>query len=170
MYINLAELPQSAVFAIVNHRSKRVFVSYSMNLTVRIGQIYSDLMEYINNKNERLKLEILDANPDIEHSPLFVQYWVDYYTSQGYTFYRTLRVFKKLKPSLRVSKDLRNVQVVLYDKGYRATTVGVFDTVPEAKAFIQQYYATSINPYCYPIYSTNNLTKSFLGMDVRVDV
>lgn len=159
MVVDFSTLPDSAVFAILNPSSKEVYVSYSLSLKSRIGQIYTQLGEYINIEDTDLQLIILDSNPDKEHAELYTQYWIDYYTQEGYSFIRKNKLLRQYRPSIRILRSMKKVEVVLYDKGYRSRTVGIFTSVPEAKAFITTCYATSINKYTFPVYATNQLTR-----------
>lgn len=146
----LLDLPEFAVFAIVNHTDKRVYLSYSSSLLVKLSEVlgyirrsesYGKQMGEDIGKLEFVIVETVDCRNrlKIRHS-----YHYDQFQKNGYSFYNPSHPvrYKPKQLILRMAdhNEIPRIALYLVSKGNHKILVGVFETVQKANEFQQIHY------------------------------
>jgi hypothetical protein len=145
-------IPEAAIFALVNHSDKRVYISYSARLHQRLGAIatsmFQGLWKFPQMSKDWYKLELTILETRIDKC--FVKYFIDDYRNKGYDIYNgTDKV--PLGYKFRIDLDLTSSQssvsralVVAVNKRNEREILGKFRTMTEAKKFLK--YVSKNNP------------------------
>lgn len=167
LILNLFTLPKTAVFAFINDSDKRVYVSYSstfkMRLMTIIDQIATRRWKYKGMINElsKLRLVVLDRNQPEHELKLFTKYHRDYYRNQGYRFYNSKeRVPLQYSFTIRFSDRRNAICVVALTTRREPTIIGWFETLEEAKEFLELVNDRTINPTRNIVYARNRVTRT----------
>lgn len=167
LILNLFTLPKTAVFAFINDFDKRVYVSYSstfkMRLMTIIDQIATRRWKYKGMINElsKLRLVILDRNQPEHELKLFTKYHRDYYRNQGYRFYNSKeKVPLQYSFTIRFSDRRNAICVVALTTRREPTIIGWFETLEEAKLFLELVNDRTLNPTRNIVYARNRVTRT----------
>jgi hypothetical protein len=158
----------SGIYCLINESKKRVYISYSKDIITSLSRIVRD----IRSKNVIYKQLIKDVRGleflllediNIYDSEIDVctklDYFITLYKQLGYELYNDKYKLQKFKVSLEVDLNDNLVYVKLVNKRYKKIVVGVFDKMYDAEEFATLFETMDI---IKPIYSINNLTKSYI--------
>lgn len=145
MNINLLlELSESGIGCLINEVDKKVYIFYSeclMDALVRnVRQIKSNghkNKDLVSHKGKLSYFTIEYTEP--KNLKLRYIYWVEKYKSMGYSMYRNYTPIR-LYAKAAYSKDLKSIEVRIYNKRYEWFVVGVFNTAKEADEWMAQTY------------------------------
>lgn len=165
MLVNLAEIPEQGVYAIIDLKGKRSYINYSMNIVGAIPRIWGECRL----SGAALEFVVLSVTTDIETLKLHTEYWRDLYAEQGYSELLP-RGRKTLQYEVRcmVDDDYDWVDIVLVSSRGDKKIIGKFRTMEDATQFVGMYYSGD-NPYRFPVYAVNSRTREFiteLGMNI----
>lgn len=168
------DIPKSGIFSLSNAQSGMVYIGYSSNLLPHVVNIIEELrvggfrVPQMNEDKHLLKFSVLETGDDIETLKLHVKYWENWYKADGWTMYEPAkRKYLEYKVVIDVSLDEEACDVVLINTRRDRKIVGRFENISEATGFIIDYYNSDINPYNYPIYAANALTKACIMNQIR---
>jgi len=167
----LLNLPECAVFALVNEHDKMVYLGYSTSVLskldevlgfIRRGERFGSQMRVDSGKLEFKIVETVNCRNKLK---IRYSYHYDQFVKNGYKFYNEIvPVRYKAKQLIRRMSDHNEVpRVCLYlvSKGNRKILVGVFETVAEANKFQQIHYQSE---FAYDIiYSRNELSMRYIN-------
>lgn len=116
-----------------------------------------------------LELRVLVDTNDLTTLKLHTEYYRNIYLEKGYSEL-IVRGRKTLEYNVRVvvAPDFKYVDVELVTARGAGTVVARFKTRAEANDFVMAYYGAD-NPYRFPVYASNSLTKEFLAKRDRVE-
>lgn len=157
-YSNLVTLNQSGVFALVHVRTKSMYLSYSNNILVAVGQHLSKAStgthdnSFLNKHYSNLRLyivELCDSNIVREQ----YSYW-----------YNKLQpLYNKVPPPqyrVRIEVDHKyQILVKLVSKSGKHLVIGVFDKMEDAKMFKA---VVQSQEHIRPLYASNELTRKYM--------
>lgn len=172
----LLTIPKTAVFAFINVRTRRVYVSYSSTFKVRLMQIVHQLdtkrWKYRGMLNELkdIKLVILDANLPEHDLKVFTKYHRDSYRNKGYRLYDKEKTPIQYTFSIRFTDRRNSIVVVATTSRRQSTILGYFSTIDEAKDFLNLISDRSINPSRNLVYARNNATRSTIIREQNLSV
>lgn len=167
LVLNLFTLPKTAVFGFINDFDKRVYVSYSSTFKIRlmtiIDQITTRRWKYKGMINElsKLRLVIFDSNLPDHELKLFTKYHRDYYRNLGYRFYNSKeKVPLQYSFTIRFTDKRNAICVVALTTRREPTILGWFETLEDAKEFLDMINDKSINPTRNLVYARNKVTRT----------
>jgi hypothetical protein len=165
---NLTELTCSGIWAFVNTKDKRIFISHSNNILSSVSRNISEIKDKSHSCRKLLRdlpnLELLVLEADVlpQDRKIKVGKWMENYKNKGWTLYKdTPPVLYSIRTS--ISKDYK-VHILLVNKRNDKLVVGVFTTMDEATQFLFTNYPN--NKVHNVIYSDNSLTREFNGRKV----
>lgn len=155
-------LPRSCVFSIEDVAGKRIYINYSEGIASSLARLWEELQKEVR-AGTTLKLSVLEVSNDLEHLRLFTEYWrAHYYRNIGYDMlFVAARAAIKYDVVKMVASDFKTIQVCLKSARGARKVVGLFKTHKDADQFIEEYYGAP-NPFHFPIYALNDLTKSHI--------
>lgn len=154
----IQELPQDAVFGLINDSTKECYISHTTNLKARIGLILTD-NEFILKDDTRL-IVFVDGIQDLKYKLMYAQYFLDKYIRCGFKNIGVVRGYINYRVSVQYSDLLNEALVVLINKRKDKQVVGVFKTVEEANSFVEQYYVKGA--LVQPVYAINGRTRKWV--------
>jgi len=165
---NLTELTCSGIWAFVNDKDKRIFISHSNNILSSVSRNISEIKDKSHSCRKLLRdfpnldLLVLEANVLPHDRKIKVGKWMDHYRNKGWTLYKDN---PPVSYSIRtaISKDYK-VHILLVNKRNDKLVIGVFTTMDEATQFLSTNYPN--NKVHNIIYSDNSLTREFNGRKV----
>lgn len=169
---DLTELNTPGVYALINNKDKRIFITQSNNILSSVSRNIAQIRDKSHSCRPllrnlpNLELLVLEHESSPKNRKIRLSYWMTIYKTKGYELYNPSTPVS-YKVQARITSDYF-VHVLLINKRNDKLVVGVFNTMSEAESFISQNYPNqSINNV---IYSSNDLTKSFYnkGKDIRV--
>ena len=172
----LLSMPKTAVFAFVNDRTRRVYVTYSTTYKVRLMQIVHQIAtkrwKYRGMLNEmkHMKLLVLDANVPEHELKVFTKYHRDSYRNRGYRFYDKEKTPIQYSFSLRFSVKTNAIVVVASTLRKKETILGYFPTIEEAQEFLALVNDRNINPSRNLVYARNMVTRRTIITQQRLAV
>lgn len=140
---NLLDLPDSAIAGFFNETDRKVYLLYSealLDALVRnVRQIKNGshtCKELADDKN-KLEFKVIETTND----DLRLKYlnWTEELKRQGYSMYRNYTPIN-LYAKTAYSKNLKSIEVRIYNKRYEWFVVGVFNTAKEADEWMAQTY------------------------------
>lgn len=143
----LLDLPESGIAAFVNDLDKKVYLFYSESLMEALMRNLKDMKlnrhscKALVKDMNILKFKVIETIPSCKASDLKLSYmnWTEEYKRMGYSMYRNYTPIK-LYARAAYSKDLKHIEVRIYNKRYEWFVVGVFDTAKEADEWMTQTY------------------------------
>lgn len=169
---NLIELSGSGIWAFVNDKDKRIFITHSNNILSSVSRNISQIQDKSHSCRKllrdlpNLELVVLEKDLNSLDRKVKVGKWMDHYKAKGWTLYKdTHPVYYSIRTS--VSKDYK-VHVLLVNKRNDKIVVGIFPTIDLANEFVSINYPN--NNITSVIYSQNDLTSSFYNSckDIKV--
>jgi hypothetical protein len=164
LYKHLKNIPPQGVWAFVNNRNKKMYISYNVDVLGAVAHHIKMMhrkehpISDLNKHKNILKFVMIDSNPlDDESSRLHLAYWSAKYEKMGYRMYRER---SRLKYS--VGYDIHDRKVVVFLKNARneKTIVGVFPQLFQASQFIENCYTGK--DILFPVYAFNRNTKEYV--------
>jgi hypothetical protein len=156
MIVDLAGLPKEAIYSIVDEGSKTFHVNYTLSMGNTLNRVY-DMV----GGRPTLKFRVLVATSDPTTLKLQTEYYRNMYIALGYTeMMGSRRKTLQYRVRVVVAPDFKGMDVQLVSARGDGFTVGRFATKIEARVFALEYYGD--NPYRFPVYSTNSLTRELL--------
>jgi hypothetical protein len=140
----LLELTESGIGCLINETDKKVYIFYSECLLDALVRNVRQLKDNTH-KNKDLVADInklryftieTTTSKDLK---IRYNYWVEKYDKLGYSMYRNyipIRLYAKMA----YSRDLKSIEVRIYNKRYEWFVVGVFTTAKEADEWMTQTY------------------------------
>lgn len=169
MLREIIDLPDQCIYGLINNQDKKIFIGYTKDLVTALNRIGKDI-KYSNHilKNDINKLELIIIetinNEDLLRSRY--QFWYNKYSNMGFLHYRKYKAmgFYKLFIDVLMVNHIHvpKVYVKLRWGRSKELTVGIFDSVEECDAFINEFYPNK-NNIASIIYSSNILTKEYLS-------
>lgn len=163
---DLYSMSVPGVYAVINSSNKRIYIAYAANVSIAIATLLAKAANYelpINDLCKDIELGIVsikllrECKGDTNILRGYAQMFVDKYKQLGYSMYRDITFIKySVKTSITTSNK---VIVELVKTRNSKVLVGVFNNMIEANNFITENYK---EPIYFPVYSSNDLTKSFL--------
>lgn len=162
---NLAHLPDMCIFGLINEKDKKIFIGKTRNIVTYLSRL---IKEYKYSNKELLKLPLIIIETITDKPNLWVRYnyWVNYYSNEGYLIYNKPRYRINCKLRIDLSKDFRMLKhtrhlfyVKIVSRHYKEHIIGVFDKIYDAESFISREYNNGIDNI---VYSNNNLTKEYM--------
>lgn len=154
-------LPLDAVFGLISESSKECYISHTVNLKARIGQILADNEDIL--KDDTKLVVFCTGFSDSEYKRIYCQYYLDKYIANGYTSISPTDNYINYKVRIQYSEALKEVFVLLVNKRKDKKIVGVFKQMDEAQEFVSRYYADG--SVIQPIYAVNDETRLWTGTD-----
>lgn len=145
MNINLLlELTESGIGCLINEIDKKVYIFYSeclLDALVRnVRQIKDNAHKNKNLVSDKGKLNYFTMEITTpKELKLRYNYWVEKYGKLGYSMYRNYTPIR-LYAKTAYSKNLKNIEVRIYNRRYEWFVVGVFNTAKEADEWMTQTY------------------------------
>jgi len=155
------------IYAIINESDRKVDVRHSTNciqaIIRHLTQIWDDThpVRELAMDKEKLFFVLLEDVKDPTQRLLAHTRFTDYFEDRGYTFYRhrpALRYYTRIRP-VRISRLRLQVRVYLITGNHDETVVGCFDSMPEAKEFVKEYYSNG--SIYFSIYAVNAPTREY---------
>jgi hypothetical protein len=160
---NLTELTCSGIWAFVNNKDKRIFISHSNNILSSVSRNISEIKDKSHSCRKLLRdfpnldLLVLESHVLPHDRKIKVGKWMDHYRNKGWTLYKdNPPVSYSIKTT--ISNDYK-VHILLVNKRNDKLVVGVFPTMDEATQFLSTNYPD--NKVHKVIYSENSFTKEF---------
>lgn len=173
---DLLRMSGPGIYCIRNPKNGKAYIVYSSgDMLASIAGVMSELKDRgfkiaaMNKDRDNLVVEILENGGDIETLKLHVEYWINQYQLDGWTLYDPARR-KYLQYKVVVEIPLGSkkfVEVVLKNTRNDMKIVGRFKDIEEANMFISECYGEESNPFRYPVYANNSLTREYLGSQIR---
>lgn len=158
----ILSFPTMGIYAFVNEEDRKIYVGYSKNIVTAFSRLVQNL-KYSNMQEDadKLKFVILENIVTERSLRLRYEYWSRKYSNEGWSLYRSYRaVSYRLRVDLFSDHSERSlIGVKIVSRGYKELTVGVFESVGESRAFINEYYKDGVDNL---IYASNRLTKEFI--------
>lgn len=150
----LVALPINAVFGFINDVDRKVYLSYSNDLSRSIRQKLTQYSEVSNDyRNGKIRLYYEESVNDRNTQKLLVEQLCHTYESKGYSFYHRHN-YIDYEVKIYVEKDML-VYVYLVSKNFSKLIVGIFDKMDKAnefKALLER------NTPVIPVFAMNELT------------
>jgi DNA-binding Lrp family transcriptional regulator len=155
---DLISLPQSAVYALIDEDTRRIYVHASYDVPsslVRLAKSISIREPWCRNLADdiqKLKFVILEADVEKDKLKLRYNYWLDAYVKLGYSAYHVMknRVEYHVETVCQMNDNLQLlVWVYLVNKRRDKTLVGVFNNLEDADAFRKRNYADGVYDVVY---------------------
>lgn len=160
----LSDLPKTAVYGLINEKDKGIYLTHCRDFIVSLNRIleslkngsteYPELLQ--DYRNNLLDVVILNTECDKLRQLELIEFYKDQYRNNGYKLYNN-HIYIKYTVCIEV-KD-RIVSVILKSGAKSKTVIGVFNTIWEAKEFINSLPSKIY----FPIYASNTLTKDYLA-------
>ena len=140
----LLDLPDSGIAGFFNEDDRKVYLFYSealLDALVRNVRQLKDgshtCKELVSDKG-KLEFRIIET----QYSNLKHEYmrWSEEYKRKGYELYRKDYIPIRLYAKMAYSKNLKNIEVRIYNKRYEWFVVGVFSSAKEATEWMKQTY------------------------------
>jgi len=160
MISELLRLPRSAVFAVVDTVGRCFYINYTQSMGQSLARLYDQWGG--KTPGRTLDFRVLSVSDDIETLRLHTEYWRTEFVQQGMS-----ELWSDRRPALRyrvrslVAPNFKTVRVELVTARGNSKVVGIFPTAATAQDFIATYYGSD-NPFCFPVYAANSLTKEYL--------
>lgn len=151
----ISRLPLDAVFGLISDSSKECYISHTVNLKARIGQILT-MDEDILKDDTRLVI-FCTGFSDSEYKRIYAQYYLDKLIEDGYRSISPTDRYINYKVKVQFSELLDEALVVLENTRKDKKIVGVFKDIEEAQSFVDEYYP--VGSIVQPIYALNEGTK-----------
>lgn len=139
----LLDLPDSAIAGFFNEDDRKVYVIYSHSILDALMRNVRHLKdgshsckELVADKN-KLQFRIIETTTD--NLKLKYLNWTEELKRQGYSMYRNYTPIN-LYAKTAYSKNLKSIEVRIYNKRYEWFVVGVFNTAKEADEWMAQTY------------------------------
>lgn len=162
----LIGLPNKGLAAFVNERDRKVYIIHSDNLIdallknlMMIKQRTHSCMSLIEDQSV-LEFKFLESVEDRQLQKMRFIDWVDEYKKLGYAMYRNYLPVR-YNAKLAYSKNLKSIEVRLYNKRYEWFVVGVFSTMKDAESWMSENYPNEIVNRI--VYADNVLTREHLS-------
>ena len=140
---SLLDLPESGIAGFFNETDRKVYLVYSEALMDALMRNLRQLKDGTHScKNliadkGKLEFKVIETNcSNLKHDYMK---WSEEYKRLGYTLYRNFTPIR-LYAKMAYSKDLRSIEVRIYNKRYEWFVVGVFSTAKEADEWMKQTY------------------------------
>lgn len=154
--------PYLVLLGFINERDKRYYIVRSHSTEGSIER----LMKYpvMLADKDNITTKIIETIDDEQHINCRLEYWCDQYSALGYTWYAVT----SYKPrgsiiEVNVMEDY-TVQVKVTYCGSGGFVVGIFDTVLEARSFVEKCYPVN---KCYNVvYALNEATRDYVKNEV----
>lgn len=139
----LLDLPDSGIAGFFNEDDRRVYLLYSEALLDALVRNVRQLKEgshtckkLIEDRN-KLEFRVIETNClNLKHDYMK---WSEEYKRMGYELYRNFTPIS-LYAKMAYSKNLKSIEVRLYNKRYEWFVVGVFSSAKEATEWMNQTY------------------------------
>lgn len=145
----LLALPESGV--VILRKGSSVLVSYTTSMGAELLELYTQFKG-----KSGYSIEVLSVGADIETLKLHTEYYRELYGATGHSR-KALQYRVRIVPEVR----MRWVDVQLVSARGDSKVVGRFQSIPEAKSFIETCYGSD-NPFRFPVYACNQATKELL--------
>jgi hypothetical protein len=155
------KLPLDAVFGLISISSKECYISHTVNLKTRIGQILTDNEDIL--KDDTELIVFCTGIVDNEYKRIYAQYYLDMYVEAGFKNISPTDNYINYKIRVQYSDVLQEVFVLLVNTRKDKKIVGVFKQIEEAEQFVAQYYPDG--SLVQPIYALNEDTKKGISTD-----
>lgn len=164
MILDLSKLPKQAVYLVIDEVGHSFYVGYTLNMGGVLPMLYD-----LGTRLPALELRVLVSTSDLITLKLHTEYYRNIYLDKGFSEI-IVRGRKALEYRARmvVAPDFKYVDVELVTARGSGMVVARFSTKAEAEDFIMVYYGTG-NPYHFPVYASNSLTKEVLAKRERVE-
>ena len=153
----MLSLPRSGV--VILQKADSVLVSYTTSMASELQDLYGMFRG-----QSGIVLKVLSAGADIETLKLHTEYYRKFYHDQ--LCYRPIKQYNRKALVYKVravpSHDFKSIDIELVTARGDSKFVGRFKTKKEAGIFIETYYGSD-NPFKFPVYAANSLTKEFLA-------
>lgn len=172
MIKEIMSLPEQCIYGLINNQDKKIFIGYTKDLVTALNRIGKDIKSSNHvckedlNKLELIILEIINNESDLK---LKYQFYYNKYSNMGFLHYRKYKAVGSYKLRIKVlndiPEDLRSsisIYVKLHYGRSKELIVGIFDSVEECYAFVDEFYPDK-NKVVNIIYSSNKLTKEYLS-------
>lgn len=160
--LNLNNLSNSGLFALINDFDRKVYVGYSRNILDALKRIVSDLNDNLKtHKNikedfTKLRLVVLEKMTDVRLMKILYNNYIEHYRNIGYTSYRNV-IPIKLRVRIEITLDYK-ILVHLVCNNKTKIVVGVFDKMKEADSFVADFYT---DRKIKLVYANNALTRNY---------
>lgn len=172
-------LSKPGVYALINSRHKWAYIGHSSNILTAIADVIDGIVtgktkhRKLIEHTEYLSVHILETSDewvspdDVEHRKIRANYYLKKYKDDGYRLYINkkpieLQVKVEVKKDFNVANDNLLVYVNVTSKNSAIKrVVGVFDTMEEAKQFVEVVYRPM--DIVYPVLADNTLTKEYFN-------
>lgn len=151
----LLALPMSGV--VILRKGGSVLVSYTTSMGAELLELYSQFAG-----KSGLSIEVVSCGADIETLKLHTEYYRQLYGATGHRR-KAIQYRVRLVPQDR----MKYVDVQIVSARGDSKVVGRFDSIPEAKSFIETYYGVD-NPFRFPVYAVNSATKEMIQSELKL--
>lgn len=163
-------LCRPGIYVLIDNRHKRVAVVHTNDLLRSISTTITQIKnnthpcKKINEHKDWLSLEILETIEDRTNRYLRHGYWMNFYTKMGYKpfYYKKALEYKvklDVEPDFTPGHNNLLAYVHLITLRRDRLPVGVFNTVEEAKEWIETTYRPM--EQIIPVYATNELSREY---------
>lgn len=141
----LLDLPDSGIAGFFNEEDRKVYLIHSTSLmdalvrNVRMLRDESHSCKNLVADKNKLEFRIIETYTGEEDLRLRYMNWVEDLKRQGYSMYRNYTPIH-LYAKTAYSKNLKQIEVRIYNKRYEWFVVGVFNTAKEADEWMTQTY------------------------------
>lgn len=139
-YTKLVGLSKPGIFALVNEKDRRVFISPSSDILKSCSRIFNELkfnkhgIKDLVTDRHLLDIVLLEENDNKILRLSNIEQYAKKYASEGYTFYRE-PIYAKYDWHIEVTKDWL-VEVSIRSSFGTTYKAAIFKTMPEAESFI----------------------------------
>lgn len=141
----LLNLPDSGIAGFFNETDRKVYLLHSEALldalvrNVRLIKGNGHSCKELIADSDKLEFRVIETITNKEDLKLKYMNWVEELKRQGYSMYRNYTPIR-LYAKAAYSKDLKSIEVRIYNKRYEWFVVGVFNTAKEADEWMRQTY------------------------------
>ena len=142
----LLDLPDSAIAGFVNEPDRKVYLLYSTSLMDALVRNVRQLKDGSHSCKElvvdrdKLEFKVIEtiSSDDVDLRLPYLN-WTEELQRRGYSMYRNYTPIR-LYAKMAYSKNLKQIEVRIYNKRYEWFVVGVFNTAKEADEWMRQTY------------------------------
>jgi len=162
----LLAFPRQCIYALINPKDRKIFISYSRNLLFSIGRN----IDQINDDNhvcsrdkDLIELLIIETVKQEKDLRLRYRFWEEYFKQNGYSFYRNIKTinYRTRIEIIKRAKDKKSLLAVklISNNSRSMEVVGLFEKMEDAEAFKEKHYKGTILKV---VYADNEDTKEYL--------